>query len=95
MPWYHHITITAFLGHNLPQMRANLALLAAAIRPLLADRDFGRASLLRWLPEMPRHTGRNGGLCSAVQGQCPHLDRRRLSGIAEEISPASRWCGRW
>ena len=31
MPWYHHITITAFLGHNLPQMRANLALLAAAI----------------------------------------------------------------
>ena len=30
-----------------------------AIRPLLlADRGFGRASLLRWLQEMPRHTGR-------------------------------------
>ena len=30
-----------------------------AIRPLLlADRGFGRASLLRWLLEMPRHTGR-------------------------------------
>ena len=27
-------------------------------RPLLADRGFGRASLLRWLPEMLRHTGR-------------------------------------
>ena len=61
MSWHHHIA--AFLRHNLPQMRAtrraNLALLAAAIRPLLlADRGFGRASLLRWLPEMPRHTGR-------------------------------------
>ena len=33
--------------------------LSDAIRPLLlVDRGFGRASLLRWLQEMPRHTGR-------------------------------------
>ena len=76
--------------------RANLALLAAAIRPLLlADRGFGRASLLRWLPEMSRHTGRTVDYVVPLQGQYPHLDRRRLSGIAEELSPASRWCGRW
>ena len=42
-------TFIARLLRNLPD----------AIRPLLlADRGFGRASLLRWLQEMPRHTGR-------------------------------------
>ena len=41
-------TFIARLLRNLPD----------AIRPLLlADRGFGRASLLRWLQEMPRHTG--------------------------------------
>ena len=42
-------TFIARLLRNLPD----------AIRPLLlADRGFGRASLLRRLQEMPRHTGR-------------------------------------
>ena len=49
--------------------RANLALLAAAIRPLLlADRGFGRASLLRRLPEMPRHTGRTVDYVAPLKG---------------------------
>ena len=40
-----------------------------AIRPLLlADRGFGRASLLRWLPEMPRHTGRTMDYVAPLKG---------------------------
>ncbi len=40
-----------------------------AIRPLLlADRGFGRASLLRWLPEMPRHTGRTVDYVAPLKG---------------------------
>ena len=40
-----------------------------AIRPLLlADRGFGRASLLRWLQEMPRHTGRMVDYVAPLKG---------------------------
>ena len=40
-----------------------------AIRPLLlADRCFGRASLLRWLQEMPRHTGRTVDYVAPLKG---------------------------
>ena len=54
-------TATAHDELNPPQSRREETFIArllrnlpAAIRPLLlADRGFGRASLLRWLPEMP------------------------------------------
>ena len=40
-----------------------------AIRPLLlADRGFGRASQLRWLQEMPRHTGRTMDYVAPLKG---------------------------
>ena len=35
---------------------------------LLADRGFGRASLLRWLPEMPRHTVRTVDYVLQIKG---------------------------
>ncbi len=39
------------------------------IRPLLlADRGFGRASLLRWLQEMPHHTGRTVDYVARLKG---------------------------
>ena len=50
MPWYHHIA--AFLHHNLPQMRANLALLTAAI---LNRRALALSELARpWMPGLPQ-----------------------------------------
>ena len=40
-----------------------------AVRPLLlADRGFRRASLLRWLPEMPRHNGRTVAYVAPLKG---------------------------
>ena len=54
-----------------------------AVRPLLlADRGFGRASLPRWLPEMPRHTGRTVGYVTPLKGNVHIHDDRWLSGIA-------------
>ena len=35
---------------------------------MLADRCFGRASLLRWLQEMPRHTGRTVDYVARLKG---------------------------
>ena len=61
------------------------------IRPLLlADRGFGRASLLRRLQEMPRHTGRTVDYVVRLKGNVHIQDCRWLSGIAAEVSPASK-----
>ena len=62
-----------------------------AIRPpLLADRGFGRASLLRWLQEMPRHTGQTVDYVVRLKGNVRIQTPDGLSGIAAELSLASK-----
>ena len=55
-------------------IRRLLEYLPGIVRPLLlADRGFGRASLLRFLQQMPQHTGRVVDyVVGARQGRCAH-----------------------
>ena len=61
------------------------------IRPLLlADRGFGRASLLRWIQEMPRHTGRTVDYVVRLKGNVHIQTADGYQGFAAEVSPASK-----
>ena len=74
---------------------ANLALLAAAIRPLLlADRGFGRASLLRWLQEMPRHAGRTVDYVARSRAMSTSKPPTVIGDCCGTI-PFVPVCGRW
>ena len=59
-----------------------------AIRPLLlADRGFGRASLLRWLQEMPHHTDRMVDYVAPLKGNVHIQTADGYHGLLRKYPP--------
>ena len=68
----------ARLSRNLPDTISPL---------LLADRGLGRASLLRWLPEMPRHTGRTVDYVAPLKGNVHIQTADGYQGLLRKYPP--------
>ena len=68
----------ARLSRNLPDTISPL---------LLADRGFKRASLLRWLQEMPRHTGRTVDYAVRLKGNVHIQTGDGYQGLLRKYPP--------